>query len=74
MTGTRPAAAAGCVTRGDTAFNQPSSLSCTFLPFLLEVGDGLADEVAGGLGLASEVAGGGPASPWGAAGGAGPAF
>ena len=49
--------------RRDMAFNQPSSLSCTFLPFLLEVGGGLADKVAGGLGLASEVAGGGgPAS------------
>ncbi len=49
--------------RRDMAFNQPSSLSCTFLPFLLEVGGRLADEVAGGLGLASEVAGGGgPAS------------
>ena len=40
------------MTRKDAAFNQSSSISLTFfIPFLLKVAGGLADEVGGRLPL-----------------------
>ncbi len=44
---------AGCVTREDAAFNQPKVVQYLelFLPFLLEVAGGLAEEIGGGFAL-----------------------